>query len=129
MIDHRSFVEELLQPIVSRKIRLQVSQSGRAFIAEDKFNFSELHRLKTRCRFEPVAKARERRRRHRLEDVHLRYEDLHDCAHALERMNRAEEIARRKISLYFIKLMQQLLEPKFVRLMNDDEERLVVLRR
>ena len=34
-----------------------------------------------------------------------------------------------KSRLYFLKLMQQLLKPKLVRLMNDDEQHLVVLRR
>src|SRR5215472_7811669 len=44
-------------------------------------------------------------------------------------MDRAEKIACGKISLYFVKLMQQLLKPKLVRLMDDDEKRLIVLRR
>ena len=33
------------------------------------------------------------------------------------------------MSLYFVKLMQQLLKPELVRLMDDDEQRLVVFRR
>ena len=44
-------------------------------------------------------------------------------------MNRAEEIAGGKISLYFLELMQQLLKPQLVCLMNDDKQRLVVLGR
>jgi hypothetical protein len=44
-------------------------------------------------------------------------------------VNRTEKIARGKISLYFFELMEQLLEPKLVRLMNDNEKRLVVLGR
>ena len=54
---------------------------------------------------------------------------FHDGAHTLERVDRPEEIACGKISLYFVKLMQQLLKPKLVRLMDDDEQRLIVLRR
>src|SRR5438034_3026752 len=42
-------------------------------------------------------------------------------------MNRAEEIAHGEISLYFLKLMKQLLEPQLVGLMNDDEQHLVML--
>jgi hypothetical protein len=42
-------------------------------------------------------------------------------------MNRAEEIAGREISLYFLELVEQLLEPQLVRLMDDDEKHLVVL--
>ena len=43
-------------------------------------------------------------------------------------MDRAEEIASGKIALYLIKLMQQLLKPKLLRLMDDDEQRLIVFR-
>jgi hypothetical protein len=58
----------------------------------------------------------------------LRYEHLHDCAHALKRVDRAKKIACGKVALYLFKLVQQLLEPQFVRLMDDDEQRLVVFR-
>ena len=44
-------------------------------------------------------------------------------------MNRAEQIAGGEISLYFLKLMQQLFEPQLVCLMNDDKQHLVVLGR
>src|SRR5712691_9063737 len=44
-------------------------------------------------------------------------------------MNRAEKAAGRKIALYFLELMEQLLEPELVGLMNDDEQHLVVLGR
>jgi len=44
-------------------------------------------------------------------------------------MNRAEEIASGKILLNFFKLMQQLLEPELIGLVNDDEEHFIVLRR
>jgi hypothetical protein len=127
MIYHRPFAEELLQSIISWKIRLYVSESGGAFISEDELDFAELHGLKTRCRFKSVAEARERRRRHCLKYVHLRDEHFHDCADALERMNRAEEIASGKISFYFLELVQQLLKPQLVGLVDDDEQRLVVL--
>src|SRR5262245_29940075 len=56
-------------------------------------------------------------------------QDFHDCAHTLERVDGPEQIACGKISPYFLKLVQQLLKPKLVRLMNDDEQRLVMLRR
>jgi len=44
-------------------------------------------------------------------------------------MNRAEEIAGGEILFDLLKLVEQLLEPQLVRLMNDDEEHLVVLGR
>ena len=44
-------------------------------------------------------------------------------------MNRPKETAGGKISLYFLELVEQLLEPKFVGLMDDDEQHLIVLSR
>ena len=44
-------------------------------------------------------------------------------------MDGAEEIAGREIPLNFLKLVEQLLEPKLVGLVNDDEQHLVVLGR
>src|SRR6266481_8554814 len=129
MIDHSPFSEQLLQPIISWKIRLQISDCRFALVSQRKFDFSKLHRLKSRCSLEPVPKTRERRRRHRFENIYLGDQDLHDCAHTFECVNRAEKIARGKISLYLFELMQQLLEPQLVRLMNDDEENLIMLRR
>ena len=42
-------------------------------------------------------------------------------------MDRAEEIARREILFYFLELVKQLLEPKLVSLMNDDEQHFIML--
>src|SRR5207302_8128904 len=103
-----------------RKIRLHVFERRFPFVTEHKLHLPKLDRLKSRCRLEPVTKARERRRRHRFENVHLRDQHFHDRPCPLEGMDRAEKIARGKISFYFLELMQQLLEPKLVGLMNDD---------
>src|SRR5207248_7098700 len=65
VINHAAFVEQFLQPIVPRKIRLQVRNCRRAFVAKRKFTFPKLDGLKSRCCFEPVAKARKRRAPHR----------------------------------------------------------------
>ena len=40
----------------------------------------------------------------------------------------SEKIAAGKISVNFVKLVQQLLKPKLVRLMDDDEQRFIVFR-
>src|SRR5207247_11150379 len=56
VIDHAAFVEQFLQPIVPREIRLQVRNRRRTFVAKREFNFAKLHRLKARRRLEPVAK-------------------------------------------------------------------------
>src|SRR5438874_11628181 len=127
MIDRRPLAEQLLKPVIARKIRLHVGKRRSSLVSEHKLNVPKLHRLKSRCGLEPIAETRERRRRHRLEDVHLRHQHLHNCPYPLERMNRPEEIARGEISPYFLELMEQLLEPQLVGLMNDDEEHLVVL--
>jgi len=44
-------------------------------------------------------------------------------------MNRAEQIAAGEISFDLLELMEQLLEPELVGLMDDDEQHLVVLGR
>src|SRR5438552_9794159 len=127
MIDRRPLAEQLLKPVIARKIRLHVGKRRSSLVSEHKLNFPKLHRLKSRCGLEPIAETRERRRCHRNENIHQRHQHLHDCANPLERMNRPEEIARGEISPYFLELMEQLLEPELVGLMNDDEEHLVVL--
>jgi hypothetical protein len=43
-------------------------------------------------------------------------------------VDRGEKITRGKISFYFLELIEQLLEPQLICLMNDDEEHLIVLR-
>src|SRR5205814_5070659 len=85
--------------------------------------------LKPRSRLQTVAKARKTRGRHRFEDVDLTDQRLHDRPGPFEGMNRAEKIARRKIFFYFLELVQQLLEPELVGLMDDDEQHLIVLGR
>src|SRR4029450_13321793 len=129
MIDYRSFSEQLLKPVIARKIWLHVGERRLSFVSKHELNFSKLDGLKSRCRLKPVSETRERRRRHCLENVHLRHKRLHDCPHALERMNRTEQIASGEVSLNFLELMQQLLEPQLVGLMDDDEQHLVVLGR
>ena len=104
-------------------------ERGSAFVTEEKFQFPELDRLKSRRRFQAIAKTGKTRRRHRLEDVDLPDERFHDRPRAFEGMNRAEEIAGRKIVFDLFKLVEQLLEPELVSLMDDDEQHLIVLGR
>ena len=42
-------------------------------------------------------------------------------------MNRPEEIASGEIAFNFFKLMEQLLEPKLIGLVDDDEQHFVML--
>src|SRR5204863_7247138 len=107
MIDHRPLVDSLLEPIRSRKIGFHVFEGRFTLITEHELDFPELDRLKAGRRFQPVPTARESRRRHRLEDVDLSDQHLHDRADALKRMNRTEQTARAKILVYLFALMEQ----------------------
>src|SRR6266849_7960193 len=122
MVDDCSIAQSFLEPIGAWKIRLHVLERRFAFITEHELDFPKLDRLKSRSCLEPVTKTRKRSRRHCLENVHLRYQHFHNCADSLERVNRAEQITRRKILFYFLELMEQLPEPKLVGLMNDDKQ-------
>src|SRR6476660_151015 len=127
MIDHRAFAKPLLQPFITGKVGLNMRECRSAFVAEQKFQLPKLDRLKSRCRLKSVTKTRKGRWRHCLEDIHLRHQRLHNGPGTLEGMNRAEEISCGKISLNFFKLVQQLFEPEFIGLVNDDEEHFIVL--
>src|SRR5258707_673663 len=129
MIHHRAFIQQLIKMIVTRIIRLQILDRRCSFVSERELNLAKLPGLKPRCCLQPVAKTRKRRWRHRFENVDLCHKYFHDGAHTLERVDRSSELAGGKISLYFVKLMQQLLKPELVRLMDDDEQRLIVFRR
>src|SRR2546423_339598 len=129
MIDHRAFAEPPLQPIITGKVRLNMRECRTAFVPEQKFQLSKLDRLKAGGRLKSVTETRKGRWRHCLEDIHLPHERLHDCPRAFEGMNRAEEIPCGKIFLNFFKLMQQLLKPELIGLVNDDEEHFIVFRR
>src|SRR5207302_10431634 len=105
MVDHRSFTESLLQSIRARKIRFHVFECRLTFITEHELDFAKLDRLKSGRRFQAVPKTGERSWRHRLEDVDLRDQYFHDRADALEGVDGAKQIARRKIFFYFLELV------------------------
>jgi hypothetical protein len=71
---------------------------------------------------------KELERRHRLEHVDLRDHYLQDREHALQGVERARRVPPLQERLQIVDLVQQLLEPKLVNLVDDDEEGLVVLR-
>src|SRR5581483_10717588 len=129
MIHHTARVEQLLQSLVLRKIGLQILKCRGAFVSQSKLNFPKLHGLKTRSRFQSIAKTGERRGRHRFQNIHLSDQNLEDGAHALERVNGAKQIAGGKIALYLFELVEQFLKPKLVGLMNNDEKHLVMFGR
>ena len=99
----------------------------RPLLAEDELQLAELGRLEPAPRFEASAKAEELQRRHRLEDVDLRDEHLEDGQHALHRVPRPREVVAASSALQVVELVQNLLEPQLVDLVDDDEQHLVVL--
>src|SRR5205823_10354902 len=62
-------------------------------------------------------------------NVDLTDKRLHDGAGALERGDAAVEVARAQVVLHLLQLVQKLLEPQLVDLVDNDEEHLVVLDR
>src|SRR5206468_1897866 len=82
--------------------------------------------LKPARRLQPFAKAEELERRHRLEDVELRYHHLQNRENAFQRVLRAVRLIVFEQAPDVIEFVQQFLEPQLVYLMNDDEEHLVV---
>src|SRR6266496_2784639 len=56
VINHAAFVEQFLQPIVARKIRLQVRNRRWPFVAKREFNFAKLDGLKSRCCLQTITK-------------------------------------------------------------------------
>ena len=96
-------------------------------MAEGVLDEPELGGLEAAGAVEPVAEAVEGDRRHRLQDVHLGDERLEDGQDAL---SVASAAARRPSpgTLQQVGLVEDLLEPELVDLVDDDEQRLVVLR-
>ena len=129
-IDDRWLVQPLVEPrrIPGVPSRWYLQHVG-ALVAEHELQFAELRRLEPGGLVEPVAEARERHRRERLDDVHLLDHHLHDRAGALERADRGVELAGEEVGLDLLQFVQEQLEPEFVGLVDDDEEHLVVLRR
>ena len=96
--------------------------------AEHELNLAELIGLKAARRLEPLAEREELERRHGLEDVQLRDHDLQDRQDPFQRVLRTVRFVAFEPLTNAVELVQQLLEPELVDLMDDDEEELVVLR-
>ena len=100
----------------------------RLLASQQKLQLAELERLEAAPRLQPVAKREELERRHRLQHVNLRHDHLEDREHALERVQRARRVPRFQQRVQVVQLVQHLLEPQLVHLVDDDEQGLVVLR-
>ncbi len=119
----------------ARLDRLVVELHARALgQAEPCFDQPELQRLKPRGGKQVVAEIEKIGRRHRLQHVELGDQELEDLVDARERMHDARhrlvvDRIGRKIPLDAVELVQHLLEPELVGLVDDDEQHLVMHRR
>ena len=95
--------------------------------AEDRLELAELAGLEARRRLQALTEGQELDRRHRLDHVELRDDELEDRQDALEGGERARVVAGFEHLLEVAELVDQLLEPELVDLVDDDEEDLVVL--
>lgn len=68
-------------------------------------------------------------RGHRFQNVYLPLKETLDCMDAPQVFGTFQQLAVAQADYYRFDLMHDLLEPQFVHLMNDDKERLIVVRR
>ena len=97
--------------------------------AGEELDLAELHRLEPARRRQPVPELAEVLRRHGLEDVDLLGQHAFDGVHAAEQMLGQPELTGQHRVPGRGQLVQDLLEPQLVHLVNRDEQQLVVRRR
>src|SRR5689334_16858605 len=100
---------------------------GQSLLAQQELDLPELRRLKPAPGLQPVPEREEVERRDRLQHIDLGHECLEDGEDALQRGSREWRVVRAQERLQIVELVQHLLEPELVDLMDDDEERFVVL--
>jgi hypothetical protein len=99
---------------------------GRSLVAEDELDLAELRGLETAGGTEPLPERAELKRRHRLHDVKLAHEHLDDLQRSLEGRCRPIGLVGPEKLTAAGQFVKHALEPQFVHLVNDDEQRLVV---
>ena len=102
-------------------------QDAAVTAAEDRLELAELARLEAGRGLEQLPEGKELDGRHRLDHVELRHDELEDRQEALEGGERARVVPVFERPLEVAELVDQLLEPELVHLVDDDEEDLVVL--
>ena len=102
----------------------------RGIDAEAVLDHAELHALEPRRRHEKVAEVEEVERRHRLQDVDLVEQQPLDLGHPMQVADRPQHVAighdPGEDVEDGVELVEDLLEPQLVRLVDDDEQQLVV---
>jgi hypothetical protein len=111
---------------MSKFVEYEKFQNSFILRARDEFEFSELHRLKTARRIEFIAKFEKPDLRHRFENMNLRNDHFFNRRDGFQRMIGAEFPPFPHPSYARVDLVQNLLEPELIRLMNDDKKKFVV---
>ena len=114
-----------------------VAQHFFVFQAAEKFQFAELLGLEAAGGRQLFAKSEEMRGQHGFEDRELLDQHAHDFRAATQQARGfVDSIARSRIGRgiaqignHRVQIVQQLLEPQFVGLVNDDEQQFVMMRR
>jgi diguanylate cyclase (GGDEF)-like protein len=96
---------------------------------QHRFQLAELRGLEAARGAERVPEPGELGRRHGLQHVQLRHHDLQDGQRPPQRAHGVRRLAGLELGLELAQLVQQLLEPQLVDLVDDDEQHLVVLGR
>ena len=125
----RGILEPAFEPRALRFVELDPLQHLRPPNSARKFELAELHRLKTARRIEMVAKLIELLRRHGLENIDLLLQEPLDRVDSPKSLRDAPQVIAIERRGGRVELVQELLEPELVNLVNDDEQHLVVMRR
>src|ERR1700691_2740072 len=115
--------------------QLMVTQHLFVFQTAQEFDLSKLLGLKTTRRIQFAAKSEKVRRQHGFENGELLHQYAHDFgAAAKQTRGLVNAIARSRIGArgakvgnHGVEIVQQLLEPELVSLMNDNEQQFIVM--
>ncbi len=129
MIVERRLTQPAFQARTLVVVQHDVLQRLCAAHTAEKLHLAELYRLEAARRIQVVAKGIEFLRRHRLEDIDLLFEQPLNRVNAAEELRRAQKIIGVERRDRRLQLVQELLEPELIDLMDNDEEQLVMVRR
>jgi diguanylate cyclase (GGDEF)-like protein len=110
-----------------RAVRRVLRQHHRVPAAQDRLELAELRRLKAARGAQRLSEPGELGRRHGLQHVELGHHDLQDGQRPAQRAHGVRRLPGLELDLQLGQFVQQLLEPQFVDLVDDDEQHLVVL--
>src|SRR3984957_16328146 len=112
-----------------RAVRGVLRDHHRVPAAQHRLELAELRRLEAARGAKRVPEPGELGRGHRLQHVELGHHGLQHGQHPAQRAHGVRRLARLELGLQPGQLVQQLLEPQLVDLVDDDEQHLVVLGR